>query len=84
MVQLPEWKHMERELSAATQIIAEASSQALVLEKMYADAPSEERAMPVDLRWAAGHARLPMANPPSCRAFLGQGAPHRRQPYRQA
>eukprot|EP00435_Cladocopium_sp_Y103_P039770 s2160_g10.t1 len=45
MVQLPEWKQMERELSAATQIIAEASSQALFLEKMYADAPPEERAL---------------------------------------
>ena len=40
---LPEWSLMEKELSAAAQIVGEPSSQALVLEKLLGNAPAEER-----------------------------------------
>ena len=41
--QLPEWTRMEKELSAAAQIVGEPSSQAVVLEKLLGDASPEER-----------------------------------------
>lgn len=44
IVALPEWKLMEQELSAATQLVAEPSSQALILEKMLGDASADEKA----------------------------------------
>ena len=43
LVQVEEWKQMERELQAASQIVGEPSSQALLLEKLYEGARPNER-----------------------------------------
>ena len=41
--QLPEWPVMEKQLSAAAQIVGDPGSQALILENLFRDAPAEER-----------------------------------------
>ena len=41
--QIDEWKLMERQLQAACHVVSDPSSQSVLLEKLYKDAPSHER-----------------------------------------
>ena len=41
--QLPEWSVMEKQFSAAAQLVGDPGSQALILENLFRDAPAEER-----------------------------------------
>ena len=43
LVQIDEWKLMEKQLQAACHVVSDPSSQSLLLEKMFKDAPSHER-----------------------------------------
>ena len=43
LVQLEEWKPMEKQLQAACQVVAEPSSQSLILERLFGDARNHEK-----------------------------------------